>query len=135
MRRTLWLPERFHPTHETAGLPGFPAIDCFAPGGTPVIVPEAGIVTGVHLIEWNEAARVGGWTLYYQGDSGATYFLTHFATVTHVKHRKAGNLLGQVATVPGGWWEPHIHEGKHAGRYDYTGPTQVPPRPFSLKHP
>src|SRR5438309_10700608 len=36
---TLQLPETFVPTHQTAGLPDFPAIDMFAVDGTDVLAP------------------------------------------------------------------------------------------------
>jgi hypothetical protein len=72
------LPLNFVPTHETGGLPGFPAIDNFAKPGTLVFPPEGGTLHYRHFIEWDAAKRIGGGTIYLHGFSGAWYFLTHF---------------------------------------------------------
>lgn len=111
------LPYLFTPTHETAGLPHFPAIDIFADAGSTVGAPESGRVTFGHMIEWSLERRVGGWTCYYQGDSGDTYFLTHFGTLDRDGRYRAGEIIGTIGHVPNGWWQPHIHEGKHRGRF------------------
>ncbi len=118
LRRRIRLPRVFKPTHQTAGLPDFPAIDVFAAPGTLVMPPEGGRIVFKHYIPWNPAKKVGGWTCYLQGNSGNTYFLTHFGNC-----RREGKIyrfmsIGRVGYVPGKAWEPHIHEGKHTGRYD-----------------
>lgn len=113
----LHLPAVFKPTHETGGLPGFPAIDVFGPAGAFVTAPENGQIVWPHFIAWNEAKRVGGMTCYFQGDSGNTYFLTHFAELRERGHYHKGGVIGIVAAVPRNWWKPHIHEGKHKGVY------------------
>ncbi len=117
LRKRIRLPKTYKPTHQTEGLPGFPAIDVFADPGVLVMPPESGTIVYKHYIPWNTAKRVGGWTCYLQGDSGATYFLTHFANC-----RRDGRVLrfmsiGRVGYVPDHAWQPHIHEGKHEGIY------------------
>lgn len=111
------LPKTFKPTHDTAGLPDFPAIDVFAKPGTLVMPPEGGIIVNKHFIPWNKTKRVGGWTFYLQ-TKDATYFLTHFANCRRNGRVRRYMSVGRVAEVPNHWWEPHIHEGKHAGHYD-----------------
>ncbi len=111
------LPQNFVPTHETGGLPGFPAIDVFAKPGTLVFPPEAGTLHYRHFIEWDGLKRVGGGTIYLHGNSGAWYFLTHFdfATLRSRPKIQRWHRLGKIAAVPHQMWEPHIHEGKHPG--------------------
>lgn len=115
---TLQLPAVFRPTHDTGGLPNFPAIDLFAKPGTLALAPESGRLVFSHFITWDKVKRVGGWTVYLQARSGDTYFLTHFSWLTKLTHCGRGQVIGAVAPVPGKWWEPHIHEGKHHGFYD-----------------
>lgn len=115
--RDLQLPENFKPTHQTAGLPGFPAIDVFGPAGSWVLAPEAGRLVWPHLIPWDQHSRTGGWTCYFQGESGNTYFLTHFGKLRPRGHYRAHDVIGTVGKVPDSWWHSHIHEGKHHGVY------------------
>ena len=112
------LPKTFTPTHQTAGLPGFPAIDVFAPAGRLVMPPEGGVLVYKHYIPWNATKRTGGWTVYLHGNSGDTYFLTHFANVRRDGRIYRFQSIGRVGEVPGHAWAPHIHEGKHKGRFD-----------------
>lgn len=114
----LQLPETFVPTHQTGGLDGFPAIDCFAVGGTDVLAPENVSLVWPHFIPWDQTAHVGGWTCYLQAETGnATYFVTHFNDLAKRGFYAKGMKLGTVAAVPHQWWPSHIHEGKHKGRY------------------
>lgn len=117
LRRRIRLPKRFTPTHQTGGLPGFPAIDVFAAPGTLVMPPEGGLLVFKHFIPWSITKRVGGWTVYLQGNSGNTYFLTHFANVRRDGRIRRFQSLGRVAEVPANAWPAHIHEGKHVGKY------------------
>jgi hypothetical protein len=125
----LLLPATFHATHETGGLPGFPAIDNFAPAGRAVGAPDDGQLIWPHLIPWSprpspehpDGKACGGMTCYYRTAS-ATYFLTHFSSLVPRGHYKRGDTIGHVAAVPHGWWQPHIHEGR--GPRDF-----VPARP------
>lgn len=116
--RDLQLPEHFQATHQTAGLPGFPAIDVFGPAGSFVLAPEKGRLVWPHLIPWDLKERVGGWTCYFQGESGNTYFLTHFRALRPRGSYRAHDVLGTVAHVPHNAWRSHIHEGKHHGHFD-----------------
>lgn len=107
------------PYHQTGGLDGFPANDIFAPGGTPCLAPAEGDLVYVHKITWSKTKRVGGWTGYLiDWKKKRTYFLTHFGSMVKAGPIKYGDLIGVVGTVPNGWWEEHIHEGKHVGIYD-----------------
>lgn len=114
---TLQLPATFTPTHQTGGLPGFPAIDVFADPGTQVLAPADGYIDWPHMIPWSKTARVGGMTCYYQAQ-GCTYFLTHFGMLNVGGPYKKGDVIGTVGAVPDGWWAPHIHQGRHEGKYD-----------------
>jgi hypothetical protein len=121
------LPEHFSSTHDTGGLPGFPAIDVFGPPGENIYSPESGMLVYPHMINWDSSKRVGGGTVYLQGaESAQTYFLTHFASVPRGGPIQAGGLIGQIAAVPNGWWDSHIHEGVHQGIYNPdTGATTL----------
>lgn len=106
------LPTTFVPTHQTAGLDGFPAIDVFAPGGVQALAPAAGRIVNPHFIPWDRREAVGGWTLYLEC-KGGVYFLTHFGKLALTTTCKKGEVLGTVGAVPHSWWPSHIHEGLH----------------------
>ena len=122
------LPSHFAPTHETLGLPGFPAIDVFAPGGSPVAAPLAGTVikTSGHppkaFLRPDEYHGPYGWSIYLQTIIGV-FFLTHFGQKAinywHVGAKiRRGQYLGKIAyfsKVTNGETPDHIHEGFHAG--------------------
>jgi hypothetical protein len=122
----LHLPDHFAPTHQTGGLPNFPAIDVFGPAGAYVTAPEDCRLVWPHLIPWNLQQRVGGWTCYLACDEGTPrehwYFVTHFRSLRDRGRYHKGGVLGIVDAVPRGAWQPHIHEGKHAGKFT---PAQV----------
>lgn len=117
----LHLPADFKPTHETAGLPGFGAIDVFGPAGSFVTAPEDCRLVWPHLIPWDVRRRVGGWTCYLAVAEHTPrehwYFVTHFAALRERGSYHKGGVLGVVAAVPQGAWLPHIHEGRHAGHF------------------
>lgn len=69
------------------------------------------------MLPWNQQKRVGGVTAYLQGDNGQTYFLTHLGGTVKSGRVEAGQPIGQIGAVPGGWWASHIHEGRHQGLY------------------
>jgi len=118
---TLQLLRNFAATHQTAGLSGFPAIDVFGNPGTPVLAPVGGNIVDVHMIPWNQQQRVGGETAYLQGANDRTYFLTHLGGNVPTGPVTAGQQIGTVGQVPGGWWQPHIHEGMYQGIYNPGG--------------
>ncbi len=118
LKNYIRLPMWFKATHQTSGLPNFPAIDVYAPEGTLVYPPEGGILVHKHFIEWDLKKRVGGYTVYLQGRSGNTYFLTHFSTVRREGRIYRWQSIGRVAGVPRNYWPTHIHEGKHKGIYN-----------------
>lgn len=124
----LQLPSHFTPTHQTAGLPGFPAVDCFAPSGTVVLSPVTGKVIKLSGHPPTPTTTPGGpfgWSIYLQCDRQGTvgvYYLTHFGTRAQIV--KLGACIGrgeQIGTVAkfseatGGKTPSHIHEGFHPG--------------------
>lgn len=96
----LQLPAAFTPTHLTAGLPGYPAVDCFAPAGASVGAAAAGTVVKLSGHDPREGGVPGGaygWSLYVESSDGERY-MTHFATRTvRLGDRVArGDLIGTV---------------------------------------
>src|SRR5580765_520873 len=124
--RAVRLPASFRSTHQTAGLPGFPATDVFGAAGTPVLAPVGGRMVYVHSIPWDAAKRVGGETAYLQGANDRTYFLTHLGGNVPTGNVSAGEQIGTVGAVPQGWWQPHIHEGAYQGIYNPPGASEQP---------
>lgn len=118
---TLQLPEKFTPTHQTDGLPGYPAIDVFAHGGTVALAPAAGTITSLSGHPVTPTAKPGGpygLSCYLTRSDGGIYFLTHFATLKVKVGQKVtrGTPLGTVADyarATGGVTPSHIHEGLH----------------------
>ena len=116
---SLQLPSSFVPTHETAGLPGYPATDQFADPGTSVLAPEDGVVDRLSGHDPKLGGKPGGpygWSVYLNTASGR-YYMTHFASrqVTLGEHVKHGQPIGTVcdsavSEKPG---TSHIHQGKH----------------------
>lgn len=118
---TLQLPVTFVPTHQTEGLPGYPAIDVFGKAGSVVLAPEAGTIDRLSGHDPGEGGRPGGpygWSVYLTVPS-ARYFLTHFGsrTVEEGDRVVAGDPLGTVCDAAVAHMDSnlsHIHEGKHA---------------------
>jgi len=115
---SIQLPQEFISTHETAGLPGFRAIDVFAAPGTTVLAPEDGVVDRLSGHDPKEGGKPGGaygFTIYLQAASGR-YFLTHFGSrlVTLGQRVKHGEAIGTVcdSAVSHNPGTSHIHEGK-----------------------
>ncbi len=120
----LQLPERFTPTHQTSGLPGFPAIDCFASAGSKVCAPATGKIVKLSGRKPTQTAKPGGpygWSIYLQRRDGRTYFLTHFGSRAAIA--KIGNCIGRgevIGTVAdyskatAGKTPSHIHQGLSA---------------------
>jgi murein DD-endopeptidase MepM/ murein hydrolase activator NlpD len=113
------LPTSQRSTHETGGLPGFPAVDIMATPGTPIKAPEDGMITRISGHEPSEAPPEGqggpwGLTIYYVGtDSGNTYYMTHLMKVGKPGRYKKGQVIGLIGNYPGG--ADHVHYGIHQG--------------------
>jgi murein DD-endopeptidase MepM/ murein hydrolase activator NlpD len=118
----LQLPKRFRATHQTGGLPGYPAIDVFARPGTVVLAPASGTI--VKLSGRSPAAGGSpggsyGYSMYLRSeDPKGVYFLTHFGSriVSFGSRVKEGQPLGTVcdSAVSGKPGTSHIHEGFNA---------------------
>ena len=113
----LQLPADFVATHETAGLPGYPAIDVFADGGTLALSPVTGTVVRTSGHPPTPTTVPGGpygWSVYI-----GPFYLTHFGglLVKAGDRVRRGDPLGTVADysrATGGITPSHIHEGKRA---------------------
>lgn len=128
----LRLPAHFTPTHETSGLPGFPAVDVFAKGGTYVCAEFGGTVIKLSGHAPTETTTPGGpygWSTYLALTWNTArkcwedvYYMTHFGVrarqvVVGAKLRR-GMYLGRVADyakATGGVTPSHIHLGFHRG--------------------
>ena len=117
----LQLPSRFKPTHQTAGLPGYPAVDVFAQPGTKVLAPADGVVDRLSGRDPATGGSPGGsygWSIYLKSRKGR-YYLTHFGsrTVTLTKNVRKGDVIGTVcdSKVSGKPGTSHIHEGFNVG--------------------
>lgn len=95
-------------THDTDGLPGFPAVDLFAKPGTPFTAPEDGRIVR-HSGRGGTSGQVYGRSIYFQGKSGKLYFVTHLGTVAAKGSYRKGQQLGTVSAWSGG--SPHAHVG------------------------
>lgn len=119
----LQLPSHFKPTHQTSGLPGFPAIDVFAPAGTVVLSPATGKIVKLSGHAPTPTSPPGapyGWSIYLTARDGGTYFITHFGT--RAAYCKVGACIGRgerIGTVANytkatnGVTPSHIHLGFH----------------------
>lgn len=106
--------------HHTDGLPGNYALDFMAPGGTPVLAPQAGTITRVSghpVSDYQAGASIMGRSVYLTTSPGKIiYFLTHLADdVTQYaqvgrKVRK-GDRIGTVAHWPRDEGRSHTHCG------------------------
>jgi hypothetical protein len=117
----LQLPTTFTSTHQTAGLPGYPAVDVFGSPGTPVGSPVAGTIARFSGRPPSAGAYMGpggpfGYSIYLNGANNRSYFLTHFGSrAVQVGQRvRQGQILGTIGDYPGGVPD-HIHEGLHGG--------------------
>lgn len=127
---TVVLPKTFAPTHETEGLPGFPAVDVFGKPNEEVRINVTGKVVRLSGHPCSEGGTPGGAygrSIYIESDDG-TRFLTHFNGVRVA----VGALItpsvvlgticdSAVSHKPG---TSHIHYGFHAAA---APPKPVPP--------
>ena len=102
-------------THETSGLPGYPAYDYMAPAGTPCVAPVSGKITRLSGKDPSQGGPPGGALGYsiYMSGGGKSYFLTHLDKVlVKVGQRvKQGEQIAEVADGPSSWSSPHVHMG------------------------
>lgn len=130
------LPRTFKPTHQTAGLRGYPAIDVFGrpEGGDTVKADFTGVV---HKLSGRDPAKGGsrggayGWSIYVRAPNGDDRYMTHFGTrrVKIGDRIVPGTILGTVcnSAVSGNPGTSHIHYGLKKAPvpepvYDVRGP-------------
>ncbi len=125
-RGLLVLPSSFTPTHQTAGLPGYPAIDLFGPAGQPVSSDFYGFVRRIS----GRACELGGTpggaygrSLYIANSvNGWDRYLTHL-DLLHVEVGERigpGTLLATIcdAARAGKPGTSHVHYGLNRRRRD-----------------
>lgn len=112
------LSRTFRPTHQTAGLPGYPAIDHFGKAGETVGAPFAGTVRRLSGHDPSKGGRPGGpygWSIYLQAANGDDAYMTHFGTrkVKVGQKVKRGEIIGTIcdSRVSGKPGTSHIHYG------------------------
>jgi hypothetical protein len=106
--------------HDTSGLPGYPANDIFAPGGTVALSPAAGKIVKTSGRPFSEGWSNGpgsaiGLSMYLLSRAGE-YFMTHFSDryVGDGATIGRGTPLGVVGPMDAYGRAAHIHEGFHA---------------------
>jgi hypothetical protein len=96
-------------THDTDGLPGYPAVDLFASPGTPFLAPESGRIVRLSGHPGTTSGSIYGQSVYFKGRSGTMYFITHLGSVSPLGAYKKGAQLGTVSAWDSG--SPHAHVG------------------------
>jgi murein DD-endopeptidase MepM/ murein hydrolase activator NlpD len=105
------------PSHDTMGLPGFPAHDYMAPAGTRVVAPVNGTVYKLSGKDPKLGGPAGGplgYSVYIKGDNGKRYYLTHMDKIgVKVGQRiRRGTQIAVVAHGYGAWGNAtHVHMG------------------------
>lgn len=87
-------------THETSGLPLYPALDGVWKAGQRVIAPESGTVTK------HSGGGSGGFSLYLNGDSGVKYYFQHMTDAGRASLGKIAKgarigIVGSPKVFPG----------------------------------
>jgi murein DD-endopeptidase MepM/ murein hydrolase activator NlpD len=116
------LPSEFAPTHPTAGLPGYPAIDVFGAPGAQVVVEFWGWVRKVSGKPPAAGGQPGGpygRSVYLLNRvNGVERFLTHLDRLDLAvgQHVRPGQIIGTVAdsAVSGKPGTSHVHMGRRA---------------------
>lgn len=111
--------------HPTSGLPGFPARDYLAAGGSLARSPINGKVSSSRpfgrLATQNPAAGFGGARLYLERPNGKEIYIAHFGLgpndllVEPGQHLDVGEPLGRVWRWPNDPGRSHLHMGDEAG--------------------
>lgn len=114
------LPKSFKPTHLTAGLDGYPAIDVFGKPGENVTAEFYGTVrrlSGKNPAQGGKPGGAYGWSMYVLAPNGDDRYLTHFGSRKVKVGDKVipGTVLGTVcdSAVSGKPHTSHIHYGLH----------------------
>lgn len=95
-------------THETDGVPGYPAFDDGWKAGRAVIAPERLTVT-------EQSGSAGGDAFYAEGDSTIMYWIGHLASSPATgRVFKKGETLSTIAAIPQSQGGPHVHTGINA---------------------
>lgn len=109
--------------HNTAGLPGYPAIDFGADAGAPIIAVETGEIvklSGHDPAQGPSDPVLGvhgpfGWSAYLLGESGTEYYYTHMGTRSVQLGQKVlgGTQIGTVGDYAKWGGANHVHVGVH----------------------
>lgn len=99
----------------------YPAVDIFAPEGTPVVAVTDGVIQELSRVDrWdpavNDGATRGGLYVSIIGDDGVRYYGSHFSTLLSTlkpaMRVRAGQLLGTVGRSGNACQTPpHLHFG------------------------
>jgi murein DD-endopeptidase MepM/ murein hydrolase activator NlpD len=107
------------PVHETAGLPGYPARDFFAPAGSAAFSPYQGRVVKVSGHDPRSGPVAGvhgpfGWSVYIKHRNCVVY-ITHLGTLTvsEGQELKRGQKIGTVGNYGKWGGVDHLHVGLH----------------------
>lgn len=107
-----------HTNHETDNLAGYPAVDIPANPGDPFRAPENGTIIRISGRDPRKGATSAhgafGWSIYFKGQSGTIYFITHLGSVRDKGRYSAGSIIGTVGDFPGKTMD-HAHVGIHVG--------------------
>lgn len=103
-------------THDTDGLPGYPAYDYMAPAGTPCVAPVDGRIARLSGKDPSLGGAPGGalgYSIYLSGSNGKSYFMTHLDKVKVKAGQtvRQGQQIAEVANGPRSWSSPHVHMG------------------------
>lgn len=103
-------------THQTDGLPGYPAYDYMAPAGTACVAPVDGTIerlSGKNPSLGGPAGGALGYSIYLTGANDKSYFLTHLDKVRVKAGQRVdqGEQMAVVAKGPPSWSTPHVHMG------------------------
>ena len=125
------LSRTFKPTHQTAGLPGYPAIDHFGRAGETVGAPFAGTVHKLSGHDPRQGGKPGGpygWSIYLRAPNGDDAYMTHFGTRRVKLGQKIarGEIIGTIcdSRVSGKPGTSHIHYGLNKAKRPMPEPTE-----------
>ena len=95
-------------THNTDGVPGYPALDDGWVSGRTITAPEDLIIT-------SQSGSAGGDAVFARGASKLEYWIGHMAIAppTGRTFRK-GEKVGSIAAIPWSLGGPHVHLGINA---------------------